>query len=123
MRLIDADKLLTKLSSSSGDTWARDIKTISVWWSHAVKIKDNFVYLIENEPTVDAVEVVRCRECLRERHCKFTQYQGMNGYCSLGERICDECVECDYYWANNDTGEECQGLAKPCHEFIPKRGL
>lgn len=78
---------------------------------------------IHAKVTSDAVEVVRCKECLSERQCKFAQYQGMNGYCSLGERICDECVECDYYWANNDTGEECQGLAKPCHEFIPKRGL
>ena len=78
---------------------------------------------VEALQTVDAVEVVRCKECLSDQRCKFAQYQGMNGYCSLGERICDECVECDHYWANSDSEFECQGQVKPCHEFIPKRGL
>lgn len=32
------------------------------------------------------VEFVRCKDCVNERHCQFTQYQGEMGYCSLGER-------------------------------------
>ena len=111
-RLIDADAMrkdIDKHAYPHSDSTANDIYF-------------SVLHLLADAPTVDAVEVVRCKECLREKHCKNVLYQGENGYCSLGERICDECVECDYYWVNNDTGEECQGLAKPCHEFIPKRG-
>ena len=30
--------------------------------------------------------LVRCKDCSLEAGCKFTQYQGRNGYCSYGER-------------------------------------
>lgn len=109
MRLIDADKAVNEIAELIEQEWGYE------------GIEEDVKRIFDGQPTVDAVEVVLCRECLRERYCKFTQYQGMNGYCSLGERICNECVECDCYWANNDTGE-CQGQAKPCHEFRPKRG-
>ena len=108
-RLIDANALR--------EDWLQNGENEYVYDANA------FIESIDDAPTVDAVEVVRCKECLREKHCKNVLYQGENGYCSLGERICDECVECDYYWANSDSEFECQGQTKPCHEFIPKRGL
>ena len=77
----------------------------------------NVLMAIEKAPTVDAVEVVRCKDCIREQHCEFAQYQGENGYCLYGERICDECLECFYHWRNNDTECDCQGLTKHCSEF------
>lgn len=37
-------------------------------------------------PTIDAVEVVRCRECKLQQQCRNAQYLGLDGYCSYGER-------------------------------------
>ena len=42
--------------------------------------------LIADAPTVDAVEVVRCKDCVSHNLCKFEQFQGLNGFCSYGER-------------------------------------
>jgi hypothetical protein len=40
---------------------------------------------IVEAPTVDAVEVVRCKDCKKE-WCFLRQELGNNGYCSAGER-------------------------------------
>ena len=56
MRLIDADALLGRLADST-ESWARNIQAICNWWPHAVGIKDNIVRLINESPTVDAVEL------------------------------------------------------------------
>ena len=40
------------------------------------------------------------------------------------EDVCDECLNCAYYWQNTDTENECDGDKKePCHEFIKFRGI
>ena len=44
---------------------------------------------IADAPTVDAVEVVRCKDCVSHNICKFEQFQGLNGFCSYGERKCN----------------------------------
>ena len=50
----------------------------------------NYATLILREaPTVDAVEVVRCKDCIVHNFCKFEQYQGLDGFCSYGERKCN----------------------------------
>ena len=41
---------------------------------------------LDEAPTVDAVEVVRCKDCKSQSECKFAQYQGNDGFCSYGER-------------------------------------
>ena len=41
---------------------------------------------IKDAPTVDAVPVVRCKECAKRPTCKHTRALGINGYCSDGER-------------------------------------
>jgi hypothetical protein len=40
------------------------------------------------QPTVDAVEVVRCKDCIYQAECAFTEWLGRNGngFCSCGER-------------------------------------
>ena len=52
--------------------------------------KDGFATLhvtdIDTIPRVDAVEVVRCKDCIAHNLCKFEQSQGLNGFCSYGER-------------------------------------
>ena len=45
--------------------------------------------ILQEAPTVDAVEVVRCRDCVAHNLCKFEQSQGLDGFCSYGERKCN----------------------------------
>lgn len=52
--------------------------------------------IVEMQPTVDAVEVVRCRDCkhyvlhgLACRNEHMNGVIGINGYCSYGERRTD----------------------------------
>jgi hypothetical protein len=81
MRLIDADGLLGILNDSAKGG------------AESIKISE-IIYFLKCMPTrggipfdtpTGAVKVVRCKDCRRERYCEFTQYQGMNGYCSLAE--------------------------------------
>ena len=76
MRLIDADELIRN-------------KSMFTW------------YDIKNAPTIDAVEVVRCKECDnrfydKDRNLYYcTMYYGMGdvhdeNYCSFGERREDD---------------------------------
>ena len=66
------------------------------------EVADMIEDCIDNAPTVDAVEVVRCKDCMwfdtedeladvfrQERHCFCTEmnnYVSENGFCSCGER-------------------------------------
>ena len=72
MRLIDADALLAEYDRQHEGEPGKARK------------------LIEDAPNVDAVEVVRCKECVSHNICKFEQFQGLNGFCSCGERRADE---------------------------------
>lgn len=42
--------------------------------------------IIENGPSIDAVPVIRCKDCENHDRCRFEQYLGVSGYCSNGER-------------------------------------
>ena len=65
-------------------------------------IKRNFIALVTNAPTVDAVEVVRCRECKfgdwdsepdDAMVCMRTKdgfWRSGNDFCSLGKRKCGD---------------------------------
>ena len=44
---------------------------------------------VRNYPSVDAVEVVRCKDCQCHGTCTHEQYLGLNGFCSYGERKTD----------------------------------
>jgi len=38
--------------------------------------------------------------------------------------ICDECVNCKYYWENQDDEYmNCDGAEIPCHELILKKSV
>ena len=70
MRLIDADVLMEKANSDGAYGYV-DAKQIS------------------EAPTVDAVSVVRCRECKHLGFCGDAtnlEVMGFYGYCSRGER-------------------------------------
>ena len=45
--------------------------------------------ILQEAPTIDAVEVVRCKDCVSHNICKFEQFQGLDGFCSYGERKCN----------------------------------
>ena len=48
------------------------------------------VETLEGLPTIDAVEVVRCKDCIIHGLCRFEQGLGLDGFCSKGERK-DDC--------------------------------
>ena len=41
---------------------------------------------IEDAPTVEAKPVVHCRDCCFLEVCKTSQWLGLDGYCSRGEK-------------------------------------
>ena len=53
-RYIDADKLIKELSNTQ-KTWGKRLGTS--WWSHSVKLKDNMIRCINEQPLADVEEV------------------------------------------------------------------
>lgn len=81
MRLIDADEL----------------KSVTMWIDDAGFVEVYRASEIDNAPTVDAVEVVRCKHCRRWLNgddtygtCQWNEYQTLqtryDDYCSHAER-------------------------------------
>lgn len=58
MRLIDADALISKLKECISIEWNNKCAPVS--WAEA---DANFIDDLENAPTIDAVPVVRCKDC------------------------------------------------------------
>ena len=76
-RLIDADRALEIV-------YKRGIAH-----PNAYHLTNYAMLVLQEAPTVDAVEVVRCKDCVSHNICKFEQFQGLNGFCSYGERKCN----------------------------------
>lgn len=88
MRLIDADALWCKLDGVP-------------WYDNADR-DEIALSLVDDAPTVDAVEVVRCMECKHwESHCngkagscqKRKGVARANDFCSYGERSGDNAAD------------------------------
>ena len=58
MRLIDATPLECQAKEGMGNEWNH--RTAPTSWAHA---EERFLNRIEDAPTVDAVQVVRCKDC------------------------------------------------------------
>ena len=71
-RLIDANSFL------------KDILTAGIGKTIIEYSESDIGYMIRKRPTVDAVEVVRCKDCVSHNLCKFEQYLGLDGFCSYG---------------------------------------
>ena len=85
-RLIDANSLLRHKRKMSGADFGGE------FWDEAVLISD-----IKNAPTVDAVEVVRCREC------KYHEEEGIElVYCP---NMIGGWVENEWFCANGKRKE------------------
>ena len=78
MRLIDADRLSEAIYGN-----------VPAPYEDASWAKENCLAEIEAAQTVDAVPVVRCRECKHLGFCGDAtnlEVMGFYGYCSRGER-------------------------------------
>ena len=78
MRLIDADRLSEAIYDN-----------VPAPYEDASWAKENCLAEIDAAPTVDAVPVVRCRECKHLGFCGDAtnlEVMGFYGYCSRGER-------------------------------------
>ena len=82
MRLIDADALKSKLRAQE---WKKDPAVmLALYWIYG---------LINEQPTIDAVPVVRCGEC---KHYNKTCCSKGFGWCENADRgVCD-----DFYCAD-----------------------
>lgn len=96
-RYIDADALSEKkfngIQSVNTDAFSNNSTRIyQIGWNNAIDA------IVENEPTADVVEVVRCKDCKHAEIqdyappscrycCKYSAlYHAKNFYCSMGER-------------------------------------
>ena len=90
-RLIDADDALEQLKQAE-----KEMQVVTPLGCKAVDIKAVLKYL-ESRPTVDAVEVIRCKDCKKWfRHTEVDRERGEcrryqttkheTGYCDRGER-------------------------------------
>ena len=82
MRLIDADEAIINFGFE---------------WDDISPTRDEFVAFLKKQPTIDAVPVVRCEDCIRRYdtdECpmcfliegKYCEYTNENGFCDRGER-------------------------------------
>ena len=82
MRLIDADEAIINFGFE---------------WDDISPTRDEFVAFLKKQPTIDAVPVVRCKDCIRRYdtdECpmcfliegKYCEYTNENGFCDRGER-------------------------------------
>ena len=87
MRLIDADALKSKVQAQE---WKRD---------PAVMLALDWIYMLINEqPTIDAVPVVRCKEC---EYYNITCCSSGTGWCENMEMGASD----DFYCANGARRE------------------
>ena len=82
MRLIDANETIINFGFE---------------WDDISPTRDEFVAFLKKQPTLDAVPVVRCKDCIRRYdtdECpmcfliegEYCEYTNENGFCDRGER-------------------------------------
>jgi hypothetical protein len=88
-RYIDADKLTNEI-----DEWLDSVGNVLV--GKGMSYYGELLGCIEDTPTADVVEVVRCKDCkyydVYRLECHNPYHNGIincEGYCSYGERKCD----------------------------------
>ena len=79
-RLIDTDKL--------GMYLADDQLANRGWRDDVCELLDDVMYALEEAPTIDAVEVVRCKDCKywNNGDCYRLELSRPDDFCSYGER-------------------------------------
>lgn len=91
-RLIDANALLRKIRFDHDRVMQDPEIGNPTKWRESVCYQRT-VRAVKKAPTIDAVEVIRCKDCkyyvLHAGACRHENFNGiihMNGYCSQGER-------------------------------------
>lgn len=79
-RLIDADALEAKLEEQRKLYIDMDMKGAEHLLVHDV------LHHVWEAPTIDAVQVIRCKDCFLYGECQAAKFYGDDGYCSVGER-------------------------------------
>ena len=88
MRLIDADAL-TMLLHDDIDGLDKEFPNDKQVKPYMCGVKMALSF-IETAPTIDAVPVVRCKDCFLYGECQAAKFYGDDGYCSCGGRRDDE---------------------------------
>lgn len=82
VRLIDADVLREKMFHDSFETDTGMQKWDSGLWIRYKIFENN----LEETPTVDAVPVVRCKDCIHWFFCRDPLNRDPDDFCSDGEK-------------------------------------
>lgn len=83
-RYIDADNLIKKMQERYNDLSSGD-----GYYDHFTQGYEDALSMVENEPTADVAEVVRCKECKFysvNGHCGVLGFCEPDEFCSRGER-------------------------------------
>lgn len=82
-RLIDANWILGKIEHDIG---CYELENVIIEDGLYVELRD-VVRMVCAAPTLDAVEVVRCKDCIY-RHTRYAcQGRSMDFYCASGKRV------------------------------------
>ena len=92
-RLIDADALITAIQGTVSEV-AKNAPYDPEWFTRLAARQVEILYLIDEQPTVKAVEVVRCKDCKHWtmgycNHFAYYDYEPITDeydFCSRGER-------------------------------------
>lgn len=96
MRLIDADKFIENCKEIIADGWNQQSGPSS--WARAY---EDVIDEVEAQPTVDAVEVVRCKDCVH--FAMFKDSVKKVGICKMGYGYCIENDFCSFGERKDDT--------------------
>lgn len=79
MRLIDADELIKRIPITHADDF-QNCRNCSLLEDWEVEV------LVDDAPTIDAVEVVRCKDCIHCFFCRDLLNKEPDDFCSDGIR-------------------------------------
>lgn len=89
MMVIDVDKLKMSLNEKRDEAITRNANSfgeIAYFSSLATLIAvTDCISSVNEQPTVDAVEVVRCKDCKYFESCSWSEHED-DGFCKWGER-------------------------------------
>lgn len=88
-RYIDADELISWIVNEPSKVGDKDIPLNNEYDGSAFR-QIEILGHIESMPTADVVQVVRCKDCIVKKICRYKTGLGDNGFCSQGERSKDE---------------------------------
>lgn len=106
MRLIDADEVLTGIEELKISPWATD----TYMFPHELAVKEALEIVrdlcVNQSPTIDAVEVVRCKDCIHEKSTKRVKHLTGLYWCEYNSQPCNADDFCSYGEREGDGHDE-----------------